>query len=185
VITTNGTEATFSGGGEVNVPIQGGFGGSVKAIEFGSKIKVRPRYDRDTGRIELSLHADISDLASDHGTGVPGRITSTLDAVVNLELGQSLVIAGLTSRTEASSQTGLPGLSQIPILGVLFGNHASRSEETENLIFIVPTVVDAAPADSRERIRDALRVFRDYDGDVEESALRATVQSRTNPKASE
>ena len=151
VITTNGTEATFAGGGEVNVPVQGGLGGSIKAIEFGSKIKVLPRYDRDTGRIELALHADISDLASDQGTGVPGRITSTLDAVVNLELGQSLVIAGLTSRSEASSHSGLPGLSQIPILGVLFGTHASRSEETENLIFIVPTVVDAAASGSRAK----------------------------------
>jgi pilus assembly protein CpaC len=176
VITANGAEATFGGGGELNVPIEGGLSASIRQIEFGSKIRVLPRYDRESGRIELQIHADVSDLASDQGTGVPGRITSTLDSLVNLELGQSLVIAGLSARSESTSHTGLPLLSQIPILGGLFGSHANRSEGTENLIFIVPTVVDSVSLPSRESLREALRVFRDYDGNLEEAQLRQRTQ---------
>jgi pilus assembly protein CpaC len=50
VITANGTQASFSGGGEVNIAISGGFGGTLKQISYGSQIGVRPRYDKETGR---------------------------------------------------------------------------------------------------------------------------------------
>jgi pilus assembly protein CpaC len=172
VITANGTEANFSGGGEVNIPVESALAVGVRQINFGSNVKVQPRYDRESGRIELTIHAEVSDLASDHGSGIPGRVTSNLDSVVNLELGQSLVLAGLTAHSESSSDTGLPGLSQIPILGALFGTHKSRDEQSQNLIFIVPSVVDAVSLDARERVKDALKVYRDFDGDFDETPLR-------------
>ncbi len=171
VIAVNGSQASFGGGGEVNVPIQGALTAEVRTIAFGSNVKVSPRYDRESGRIELRLHADVSDLSSDNGTGVPGRVTSVLDTVVNLELGQSLVLAGLTARQRSHGTAGLPVLSRIPILGALFGSDGVRSQETENLIFIIPTVVDAVPARGRALVRKALRTYREYYGDLEEVTL--------------
>jgi pilus assembly protein CpaC len=173
VITANGTEATFSGGGELNLPVQTSLGVGIRQLAFGSTVSVQPRYDRQSGRIELTLRAEVSDLASDRGSGIPGRTLSTLDSVVNLELGESLVIAGLTASSEAGNKTGLPVLSQIPILGVLFGTHSGQHEESENLIFIVPSVVDAVPADAREEVRRALVAARAFDGDLDEHRLRA------------
>ncbi len=166
VIAVNGQDAVFSGGGEVNVPIQGALTAEVRQIEFGSQIKVRPKYDRETGRMELTINADVSDLSEDSGTGIPGRVTSKLDTTVNLELGQCLVLAGLSARNEAQTKTGLPFFSQIPILGVLFGSNAMRSQEMENLIFIVPTVVDAVSIQARARIHEALRIYDAYNGDL-------------------
>jgi pilus assembly protein CpaC len=172
VITANGEQATFSGGGEVNLPVESALSVGVRQIAFGSSVRVQPRYDRQSGRIELTIHAEVSDLASDHGSGIPGRVTATIDSVVNLELGQSLVLAGLTAQTHASSESGLPGLSKIPLLGVLFGSSEERSEHSENLIFIVPSVVDAVALDARDRVREALELFREYEGDLEERPLR-------------
>lgn len=172
VITANGTEATFSGGGELNLPVQTSLGVGIRQLSFGSTVTVEPRYDRDSGRIELTLHAEVSDLSSDRGSGIPGRTLSTLDSVVNLELGESLVIAGLTASSEGGSKSGLPALSQIPILGVLFGTHSGQQEQSENLIFIVPSVVDAVPVDAREEVRRALAAARAYEGDLEEHRLR-------------
>lgn len=171
VITRNGTEATFSGGGELNIQVQNAVSVGLQQVRYGSEVRVLPRYDRESGRLELVIHASVSDLATDHGSGVPGLITSKLDSVVNLELGQSLVLAGLTASSETESRRGLPGLSQIPILGMLFGTHHSRSEQTENLIFIVPSVVDAVSSDTRDRLREAVRVFHAYDGDLEDEGL--------------
>lgn len=171
VVTANGAEAKFSGGGEVNVPVSGGLGTGLHQIEFGSLIRVRPRYDSESGRIELSVAADVSDLANDHGTGVPGRNTAALNTLVNLELGQSLVLAGIASDSQARDHTGIPWLSQIPILGGLFGSHSERSEHMRNVIFIVPTVIDALPASAREDIKRALLRYRDYTGDIDERPL--------------
>ncbi len=173
LITANGSEADFSGGGELNIPVQSALSVGVRQIPFGSEIRVKPRYDRDSGRIELALHAQVSDLSSDRGTGIPGRVLSTLDSVVNLDLGQAVVVAGLTAQSEQSDRSGLPGLSQLPILGLLFGRHDHRSEHTQNLIFIVPTVVDSVTPDARRRVQEALALFGSYDGDLEQAPLRS------------
>ncbi|MBN1653756.1 MAG: pilus assembly protein N-terminal domain-containing protein [Deltaproteobacteria bacterium] len=171
VITANGTEATYSGGGEINVPVSGGFGGTIKQISFGSTIGVKPIYDKKSGRIELTITADVSDLADDNGTGVPGRVVSTLQTVVNLELGQSLILAGLTAESQTKGQTGLPGLSQIPIIGLLFGTNASQTSKTENLVFIVPTVIETVASRKRELIQEALSQYESFSGDWDEVQL--------------
>jgi pilus assembly protein CpaC len=171
VITANGTEATFAGGGEVNVRVQGALAAEIRSIPFGSTVKVLPRYDRDSGRIELSLDAEVSDLTADTGTGAPGRSKSELKTVVNLELGQSLVLAGLTARSESRTRSGLAFLSQIPILGVLFATTASQEEDSQNLIFIVPTVVDSVPPSARESVKEALSEYEHFDGDLRDVRL--------------
>ncbi|HKY34637.1 MAG TPA: pilus assembly protein N-terminal domain-containing protein [Polyangiaceae bacterium] len=167
VVTANGEKASFSGGGEVNVPVQSALASGIQKISFGSVIETEPNYDSQTGRIELRLHADISELEGDRGTGIPGRTTAELDTVVNLELGQSLILAGLTAKSERSSKTGLPGLSQIPFIGALFGSHGHSEEETENIVIIVPSVVDAVSMEDRRRLDDALKAYTDYSGNLE------------------
>jgi len=164
VVAANGEKASFSGGGEVNVLVQSALNTGVQKIQFGSVIEVLPNYDAKSGRIELQLHADISELQSDSGTGVPGRLTSGLDTVVNLELGQSIILAGLTAKSERTSKSGLPGLSQIPLIGVLFGSHAHSEDETENVVLIVPSVVDAVSMQARERITEGLQQYEEFSG---------------------
>jgi pilus assembly protein CpaC len=168
VVTANGEKAVFSGGGEINVAVQTAFTTGVQKIQFGSEIAIEPRYDSRTGRIELKVHADNSELESDRGTGIPGRATASLDTVVNLELGQSLVLAGLTAKSERSSASGLPGLSQIPVIGVLFGSHGHAEEESENVVVIIPSVVDAVSRENRERLEAALASYAEYSGDIDE-----------------
>jgi pilus assembly protein CpaC len=182
VITANGNEANFASGGEVNIPIQGALTAEVRRIQYGNVIQVLPRYDADTGRIELKLHAEVSDLTQASSEfNIPGRTTSTLETIVNLELGQSLVLAGLSSKTETRNTAGLPGLSQIPILGALFGSHGQRNENVENLIFIVPTVVDAVSLRARNRVTEALRVYDDYSGDTDSNHLIGVPNTDTQP----
>jgi pilus assembly protein CpaC len=171
LITANGNEASYSSGGEVNLSVQGALTAEIRRIEFGSLIRVLPRYDRATGRIELTIAADVSDLTDDRGSGVPGRTVSRLETLVNLEMGQAVMLAGLTAHTEAGGKTGLPLLSQIPVLGYLFGSHANREEKTQNVLFIVPTVVDVVQADARTRIGEAMDVFEQYDGDLDDVDL--------------
>ena len=180
LVTANGNEATYSSGGEVNLAIQGALTAEIRSIEFGSQIKVLPRYDPDTGRIELAITADVSDLTDDRGSGIPGRTVSRLDTLVNLEMGQGVMLAGLNAHTETAGKSGLPILSQIPVLGYLFGSHTDREEQTQNVLFIVPTVVDMVESDARGRISDALKVFDDYDGHIDQvHFLKPPVKERS------
>lgn len=171
VVAANEQPANYRSGGEINVPIQGALTAEIRALEYGSTIKVTPRFDARTGRVELSLGASVSDLLDDAGTGIPARTVSELQTTVNIDLGKSLVLAGLDARSDGRSKRGLPGLSRIPIVGGLFGSHNRRREEVKNLLFIVPTVVQAVSLRDRDRIREALAVYEAFDGESEETTL--------------
>jgi pilus assembly protein CpaC len=168
VVTANGEKASLAGGGEVNVAIKSAMTTGIQKIPFGSQVDVEPRYDSETGRIEMRLHADVAELEDDGGTGVPGRTTSAIDTVVNLEIGQSLILGGLTAKSERASKTGIPLLSQIPILGVLFGSHGHYEAESENVVVIVPSVVDAVSMQDRDRVSKAMNRYDEYSGSLED-----------------
>lgn len=171
VVAENGKQAEFHSGGEVNVRIQGALTAEIRVIGYGSKVRIAPRFDQASGRIELKVGAEVADLTSDGGTGLPGRQLAKLDTVVNLDLGKSLVLAGLNSERELRTNSGLPGLSRIPILGGLFGSRSRLREETKNLLFIVPSVVQAVPLRERDLVEEMLRVYERFDGDVSAVSL--------------
>jgi pilus assembly protein CpaC len=168
VITNNDTKAVFSNGGEQNFPVNTGLTIGIERIEFGVNISVLPSYDPESRELSLKLGADISDLtASISGTALPGRSTSKLESNVTLKLGQSLVLSGIRTESLTHSVTGLPGLKDIPLLGLLFGSHSESKLQTEGAIFVVPSVIQAPAMQSAELVSLALKKFDDYDGDID------------------
>lgn len=162
VVTTNGNEATFSNGGEVNVPVSAGFTASIQQIPFGTTVKVLPRFDPKTRNLEVKVDANVADLTPAAGSSLPGRQTSELSTLVFLKLGQSLVLSGIKTATERHSVSGLPILSAIPIIGFLFGSQQNQEEEVEGAVFIVPSVVEAVPLSKFDIVDDALKQYDDY-----------------------
>ncbi len=168
VVTNNGIEANFQNGGEQNFTVNTGLTVGVQRISFGTDVTVLPRYNPQKREIEMKLVADVSDLTSSAGaTSLPGRNTSKLTTNITLKLGQSIVLSGIRTKTQAHSVTGLPGLSSIPVLGLLFGSHADDELQTEGAIFVVPNVVEAVPSQAAEMVESALAKFADYSGAVE------------------
>lgn len=168
VITINGAKATFENGGEQNFQVTAGLTASIQQISFGTKVTVLPRLDPKTGDLEVQVAADVSDLVpASAGTPLPGRSTSKLDTLVRLKLGQSLVLSGIRSQSRRHSITGLPFLSEIPILGVFFGSHRDSAEDTEGAVFIIPTAVESVPKPAIEMVNNALSQYEEYSGDVE------------------
>jgi pilus assembly protein CpaC len=116
----------------------------------------------------MKLTADVSDLtAAVSGTSLPGRTTSKLTTNVTLKLGQSLVLSGIRTRALTHSVEGLPLLSEIPILGLLFGSHSQSELQTEGAIFVVPSIIETVPTSSSELVDIALQKFKNYSGNVE------------------
>jgi pilus assembly protein CpaC len=167
VITDNDQEANFSNGGEQNFPVNTGLTIGVQKIQFGTDLTVLPHYEPGKRELSVKLTADVSDLtASISGTALPGRTTSKLTTKVSLKLGQSIVLSGIRTHSLSNSVNGLPGLSGIPLLGILFGSHSRSNLQTEGAIFVVPTIVETIPNQSAELVDAALAKFRDYSGDV-------------------
>ena len=189
LVTANGTEAVFFAGGEFNVQVQNNLTVNVQAIEFGTKVTVLPKYDPRTGRIELEITADVSDLDQERGfQGIPGRITTHVETLVNLELGQSVSLAGIRARSERRSKSGLPGLAMIPFIGALFGTHARETEDNKSYMLVIPSVVEPVSLSQRNRVEEAIRVYDSFRGGVEAYDLmddpRVGKQSGTHTQGS-
>jgi pilus assembly protein CpaC len=162
LVTVNGEQASIDAGGEINIVVTAGLQTQLRTIRFGTIIEMTPRYDSNSGRVEVQISADVSELTPPVTGNVPGRSRTAVTTLVNLQLGQSIMLGGLTSRSTQQSQAGLPGLSQIPILGVLFGSNQRREEAQENFVFVVPTVTQAVGRAQQDRIREALRVYESF-----------------------
>jgi general secretion pathway protein D len=65
------------------------------------------------------------------------------DTVVITPSGQTVVIGGLIASTKSSSDTKIPLLGDIPLLGQLFKSSAKSQAKTELLMFMTPHIVDA------------------------------------------
>ncbi len=61
---------------------------------------------------------------------------------------------------------GLPLLSDIPILGVLFGTHQDSQSDVEGMVVIIPSVIDSLPRASLDGIRDAMSQYESYTGNI-------------------
>lgn len=175
LITANGEEAEFTSGGEVNIAIEGSQAAELRQIPFGTKVKVLPRFDKDSGRLELRVEADVSALGEGR---VPTRTRSTVSTVVNVEMNQAIVLAGLFSQSESKNRAGLPFLSQLPVIGALFGSHGARHEKVQNVIFIVPSVVDVVGADARTRIQEALDAYEGFSGEIDGLEVSPTLHAK-------
>lgn len=170
LITANGVEAKFRSGGEVNIRVANGLTSTVQPINFGTQLTVTPRFDPSTSRVDVRVVADISELV-ENGTDIPGRNVSQVETLVNLQLGQSMVLGGMRGRALTVGSNGLPGLAQIPVVGALFGSQSRRDQENEMVLFVVPTVIEGMSRQSEDRVANALRSYEEFGGNVGEANL--------------
>jgi pilus assembly protein CpaC len=58
-------------------------------------------------------------------------------------------------------------LSEIPLLGVLFGSHGNQESETEGAVVVVPSVVESVPKSAREVLDEALGLYDSFSGRID------------------
>ncbi|CAN5412272.1 N/A [soil metagenome] len=169
VITSNGELALLNSGGELNFRINsfGSTSTGLAKLPFGTNVSALPRYDAASKEIELKLIAEVAELTNNQGGDVPGRNLNRVEVILNMKLGQALILGGFKSFSQTHDIQGLPLLSQIPVLGVLFGTHADLKQEVENAMFVVPSVVDTVPKSALDLIKNATLQFKDYSGDID------------------
>jgi Bacterial type II and III secretion system protein len=105
-----------------------------------------------TDSVILQVYADVSAITGFADTQpVSTPITSTRTALTTVYLKDkhTLVIGGLKSRTEFESETKVPILGDIPLLGFLFRSTSRSESETTVEFHITPRIVEDRGAPSR------------------------------------
>ena len=150
VVTT-----TIAGG----APFQSG---QVQFIEASRIARITPQVAEDeTGKpnyVTLNIQLENNSVDTSLGTfnGVPGVNRQSLQTVLRLGNGETVVIGGLAADQVANSVSKVPGLGSIPLLGNLFKRRANQ-ENRDRLYFAITVEVIAqnsampnfvAPADA-------------------------------------
>ncbi|MEQ8821065.1 MAG: secretin N-terminal domain-containing protein [Sumerlaeia bacterium] len=98
--------------------------------------------------IELDLQIDNDDaqpvtrLADGEEFTLIRSDTQTLETILTIPSGQTRVIGGLITNSDAETNGGLPFLSSLPVVGPVFGSRSTTTNRTQLQIFITPTIVE-------------------------------------------
>jgi general secretion pathway protein D len=111
--------------------------------DVGVNIEVTPRV-HSNGDVTLKIAMDISSVT---GQSNIGGITQPIigqrkvDHEVRLREGEANLLGGMLEDLNSKSLSGIPGLSQIPLLKYLFGQTQTEHRETETVFVLIPHVV--------------------------------------------
>jgi pilus assembly protein CpaC len=156
LIAANGKQASFLAGGEFPYPmVQGGSGGSGAAIslmfkEYGVRLNFIPTIT-PRGSIRLQVAPEVSSLDYSKavviaGFEIPAINVRKVITEVELADGQSFVIGGLLENTESETNSKIPLLGDLPIIGKFFQSMDKTKANTELIVIVTPEIVAPIPA---------------------------------------
>ena len=91
-------------------------------------------------------------IRSEKWNGNPFIIKKQTQTVLIVKDGETIVISGLTKNTKSYGEGGWPLLKDIPVLGWVFKADSKSDKMEEVLIFITPTILQMAGADSKHPV---------------------------------
>lgn len=150
VATLDNMEAVMDNKQTFYVPVQGFESGSLYSVSAGVALRVLPSIVADQGKpqIRLDVHIEDGNLTSSNVGNLPVVSKSTIDTQALIDQGQSLLIAGYTVDQDDRSESGVPVLSKIPLIGGLFRFKHHQGQKFQRLFLLTPRVVSASPDDA-------------------------------------
>lgn len=154
LLAIDGKAGSFNVGQEIPYPASIGMS-STASYSFkntGVILNFTPTILEKSNRVILELSPEVSEIDESYKSGVagvPGFKTRKVDTTVELADGETLIIAGLLSHTSSVSDTIVPGLGDLPVVGAFFSNMSRTKRDTELVIFITPKIVEVDQNKSR------------------------------------
>lgn len=115
---------------------------TIELRDTGVILKVTPRVN-ESGTVTLDIDQEVSDVAATTTSGIssPTIQQRRLSSTVATRTGQMIALGGLIRDRASRTRSGVPLLSQIPIIGGAFGTHNTTGTRTELIILLTPTVI--------------------------------------------
>ncbi len=163
-VTNISTTTTTTGGGTVTSPTI-----TVQPFFSGIALDVTPQID-DNNNIILHIHPQVSTVierTKELNLGSLGAFSLPLasssinetDTIVRVQDGNIVAIGGLMRQESTTDRSQIPGIGDVPGVGLLFGQRARSSKKSELVILLKPTIIHSDRnwqqdlSDTRERIR--------------------------------
>jgi general secretion pathway protein D len=160
--TTDGVAAQARFGEQVPVPVTtfapiatGGVSQqpitSFNYQNIGVNIDITPRTHHDDD-VSLQLKIAVTNISGTGFGGLPTFGNREITTIIRLRDGETNMLAGLIRDEERHSLDGLPGLSDLPLVGHLFGHTTKSITQTDIILTLTPHIIrvlDLTEADLR------------------------------------
>ena len=142
LVTKSSSKARFLVGGEFPISVSGVSGGNVEWKEYGIITEILPKIVSED-KIDLVIETELSRLDwSNAVQGFPNIAKRQAKSNVILKNQQTVIIAGLIENYKDKNVSGIPILSDIPVLGTLFKTTKTVDNKTNVLIFVTPKIIE-------------------------------------------
>jgi general secretion pathway protein D len=184
VITLDNEEASLTVGEQVPFPT-GSYANSnnsnsvnpfttVNREDVGVMLKVKPQISKGNA-VRLEIEQESSAVKTGTADSQLGATTtkSTIQTNVMIQDGELLVLGGLIEGTTGESESKVPFLGDIPILGNLFKSSNNSDREKVLMMFIRPTII-RTPEDANKLSQSKFEHLktRDFEGNKDSAVAR-------------
>lgn len=117
---------------------------SVSYLDVGLKLDIEPTVSLDdevSMKIALEVSNILDTVTRASGTQAYRLGTRNTSTSLRVKDGETNILAGLIQRDERRSNTGIPGLNEIPVVSKLFGAAQDSDTRTEIVLLITPRIV--------------------------------------------
>jgi len=124
----------------------------------GVGIDIQPRTHHDD-EVSLAVKVEVSSISGTGFAGLPTFGNRSISTTIRLRDGETNMLAGLIRDDERTVLSGIPGLSDIPVIGRIFAHNRRETQETDIILTLTPHIVRVLDLDERDL--QPFRVGRD------------------------
>ena len=129
------TFAPIATGGTPQQPIT-----SYQYENVGVNIDIMPRTHHDDD-VTLQLNIAVTSISGTGYGGLPTFGNREIKTVIRLRDGETSLLAGLIRDDERRIMDGIPGLSDLPLVGKMFSHSQRQTEQTDIVLTLTPHIV--------------------------------------------
>jgi general secretion pathway protein D len=107
---------------------------------IGVNIDITPRMHHNDD-VSLALKVEVSAVSGVGFGGLPTFANRFINTVIRLKDGETNMLAGLIRDDERNTLDGVPGLTDLPIVGRLFGRNRKETQQTDIILTLTPHIV--------------------------------------------
>ncbi|PYR44527.1 MAG: hypothetical protein DMF95_23160 [Acidobacteria bacterium] len=176
------TFTPFATGGTAQQPIT-----SFNYQNVGVNIDITPRTHHDDD-VSLTLKIAVTNISGTGFGGLPTFGNREINTIIRLRDGETNMLAGLIRDDERQSLAGVPGLSDIPLVGRMFAHSQKSTDQTDIILTLTPHIIrvlDLTEADLRPfRVgRDSLAPIMELPLPIEPPKPPELPKAEENPLA--
>lgn len=113
----------------------------LQTIETGTILGITP-WVGPNGQLTLEMEIEVSDVIARGESNLPVVSRRTAKSTVQIENGGTAAVAGLIGTRSLVGQSGVPGASNLPLLGRAFRTDTLKHRVQQVAVFVTATIVD-------------------------------------------